>query len=159
MKTENQAVEYAFSLLAAIAVFVALSGIAYRGILYPLVVPAVTSDLAGPSRADVCARPVHFTDAQFEAYAQRFVGRHVTNWRGWLRWQPPQDDAQQIIGLASELPGDLTWGKDMELAGVPAVVVEGLRWGQQVKFSGTIRHVKTWGAICQPVIADVVFAP
>ncbi len=35
MTRKNQTVEYVFALLAAIAVFIALNGIAYRSILYP----------------------------------------------------------------------------------------------------------------------------
>ena len=157
MKTENEAVEYALSLLAATAVFIALSGIAYRGILHPLMVSDAASDEVGPSYAEVCSRPARFTDAQFESYVQRFVGRAVTDWHGWLRWQPPTDDAVQTVELASQLPGDLTWGKDLELVGVPAAALQDMRWGQPVRFSGTIRHVKIWGAICQPVIGDVTF--
>jgi len=159
MTRKNQTVEYVFALLAAIAVFIALNGIAYRSILYPQLNTTTAANGAGLSYTAVCSRPAQFSDAQFDAYVRRFRGQPVTNWQGWIRWQSSQNSELQTVGLAADLPGDLTWGRDFELIGVPAATAESLRWGQQVTFSGTIRYVKIWGDICQPIVEDVVFAP
>jgi hypothetical protein len=141
-------------ILVAITAVIVLNGIAYRAVLHPVL---GGSTKTGLSYRDICSRPWGMDAAQFESHVERFKGKPVTGWTGWVCWGPPQQGSFHQIGISLDMPGDLTWGRDIELFGVPASLSGRLRWGQQVTFSGTVRQVVVWGELCQIIIEDVSF--
>jgi hypothetical protein len=143
--------------LVAITAIVVLNGIAYRSLLYPVF--AAGSDKTGLSYEAICTYPRGMDDEQFQTYVRQFEGKQIVNWKGWVRWGPPQQGNLYQLGIALEMPGDLTWGQDIELLAVPASVSNQFRWGQQVVFSGTIRQVSIWDGLCQISIEDVIIMP
>lgn len=152
MVSNNRFVQQAFVVLAMIAVVIALNGVAYRAVLWPTVASSAKSETTGPSYRDICTRPRGMSDAEFEEYVRRFERTGIVNWRGWAYGH---DSSARVVDVASELPGDLTWRRDIELLGVPEPLARDLRLGQPITFSGTIRHVKIWDSICKPMIENV----
>ena len=158
MAQNGRPIEHVFIVLSAIAVIVALTGIACQGILCPLLISTPTVEGTVSSYREICTRPWRMRDDQFAAHVRQFEGKQIVNWRGWVL-------GQQALGgwynfeIASEPPGDLALGRDIVLYGVPASTAEGLRQGQEITFSGTIRQVEIWDGICKAVIEDVTVMP